>query len=58
MPKAGRPKLPKSQVRTVFPLRLSMEEKKRVQKAAKSAGERPTEWARNQLLVAAGSGTR
>lgn len=56
MPKAGRPKLPPNQTRTVFPIRISKDERKLVDAAAKKAGERPSEWARNQLLTAAKSG--
>jgi hypothetical protein len=51
--KVGRPKLPANQTRAVFPIRLSKEERKQVERAAKSASQKPTEWARNQLLHAA-----
>jgi hypothetical protein len=57
MPKVGRPKLPKDQARSVFPLRLSGLEQREVRSAANHAKEKPVPWARNQLLKAARSGT-
>jgi hypothetical protein len=54
MPKAGRPKLPKNELRAVFPVRLSKDERKSVEVAAKAAGEKAAQWARNQLMKAAG----
>jgi uncharacterized protein (DUF1778 family) len=53
MPKVGRPKLPQNQVRTVFQVRLSKDERKIIGAAAKAAGEKTSLWARNQLLKAA-----
>jgi hypothetical protein len=58
MPKAGRPKLPKNELRAVFPVRLSKDERKIVEAAAKAAKEKPTQWARNELLKAAGHDIR
>ena len=58
MPKAGRPKLPKNELRTVFPLRLSKDERESVKAAANAAGEKAAQWARNQLLKAAGHDIR
>lgn len=58
MTKAGRPKLPKNEVRKVFPLRLSRDERAKIEAAAKIAQEPPTQWARNQLLKAAGDDSR
>lgn len=58
MPKAGRPKLPKNEVRAAFPMRLSKDERASVDAAAKAAGEKATSWARNQLLKAAGHDIR
>jgi hypothetical protein len=52
MKKRGRPKLPNNQTRAVFPIRLSKDERKEVEIAAKRAKTRPAEWARNQLLQA------
>lgn len=53
MSKAGRPKLPKNETRAVFPIRLSRDEREIVEHAAKEAAQKPSEWARNQLLAAA-----
>lgn len=50
--KMGRPKLPKGEARKVFPIRLSDPERLAVEDAAKKAGLRPSEWARNVLLSA------
>ena len=58
MPKAGRPKLPKNELRAVFPMRLSKDERKSVEKAAQATGEKATQWARNQLMRAAGHDIR
>lgn len=58
MPKAGRPKLPKNQVLKVFSVRLLKEERKSIDAAAKAVGEKSTQWARNQLLKAAGCDNR
>ena len=49
-PKRGRPKLPKNQTRVAFPIRLSPDERKAVEAAARRAGKKSSEWARNQLL--------
>jgi uncharacterized protein (DUF1778 family) len=54
--KAGRPKLPTNKTRAVFPIRISEDERKIIDAAAAKAGERPSEWARNQLLAAAARG--
>lgn len=51
-PKRGRPKLPKNQTRAVFPIRISTDERRLIEAAAKHAGELPAQWARNQLLAA------
>jgi hypothetical protein len=53
MSKAGRPKLPKNKARTVFSIRCSPDERKRMEKAAKRARAKLSEWARNELLAAA-----
>jgi len=58
MAKAGRPKVAKNDLRAVFPVRLSKDERKSVDAAAKAASEKPTTWARNQLLKAAGHDKR
>jgi uncharacterized protein (DUF1778 family) len=49
-PTIGRPKLPRGKVKEVFTLRLAPEERKAIEKAAKVAGLRATEWARNAML--------
>jgi hypothetical protein len=46
----GRPKLPKDEVRKVFPIRLNAKEREIVKQAAKAAGLGPAEWARKKLL--------
>lgn len=51
--KMGRPKLPKGEAKKVFPIRLSDSERRAVEDAAKRAGLRPSEWARNVMLGAA-----
>ena len=43
----------RADLRAVFPVRLSRDERKSVDAAANAAGEKPTTWARNQLLKAA-----
>lgn len=50
--KLGRPKLSDRKVRKVFPLRISDEERAKMERSAKRAGEKLSEWARNRLLSA------
>lgn len=50
--KRGRPKLPKHKARKVFPLRVSDEERANMERAAKRAGKKLSEWARDRLLSA------
>jgi hypothetical protein len=50
--KIGRPKLPKGEARSVFSLRFSQAERKKIETAAKKSGEPLTQWARNALLAA------
>lgn len=47
--KMGRPKLPKAEVRKVFPLRISDAERASYEKAAKSAGIATPAWMRGTL---------
>lgn len=51
--KLGRPPLPIRQVRTVFPIRLSPQEKALIIAASRRTKENPTTWARNALIQAA-----
>jgi hypothetical protein len=53
-PAIGRPRLPKGKAKEVFALRLAPEERKSIERAAKEAGLRATEWARNAMLGASG----
>ncbi len=48
--KRGRPKLPAGEKKQVFHVRLSPEERKLVEQAAKRAKARPSEWARRKLM--------
>jgi len=52
--KIGRPKLPKGEAKELFSLRLSKEDRKTIERAAKKAGSKVTKWARETLLSAAG----
>ena len=52
-PKLGRPSLPKDDVKQVFPIRLSRFERHVVEKAARKAGLRASEWARSVMLASA-----
>lgn len=51
--KMGRPKLPKGDARKVFPLRLSDNERKAYEAAARAAGQALPDWMRTTLTVAA-----
>ncbi|MEZ5404932.1 MAG: hypothetical protein R3F23_01795 [Verrucomicrobiia bacterium] len=51
--KVGRPKKPKSKIKKVFPIRLSDEERRIIEIAAKTNREKPSKWARNVLIQAA-----
>lgn len=54
MKKLGRPKLPEGIAKDiVFPVRLSQFEREATEAAARVAGSRPSEWAREALLQAA-----
>ena len=56
MPKragAGRPKMPKAEIKKPVTLRMSPAEIKLIDRAAKVVGERPATWRRNVLLAAA-----
>jgi hypothetical protein len=48
--KMGRPRLPQSEKKKVFSLRLSPEELKSIELKAEKAGQKVTEWARERLL--------
>lgn len=53
--KMGRPKLPKDKSKkTIVTFRLIPEEKDRIERAAKAAGMRVSQWIRKTLLKAAG----
>ena len=56
MKRMGRPRLPKNQAKEVFSLRLADNERKAIEAAAKRAGQKATEWARNAMLGATGIG--
>lgn len=49
----GRPKLPKGESKKVFTLRLSSDDLKTIEAAAKKAGVKVREWARDRLLSGA-----
>ncbi len=51
--KAGRPKAETGKLRIVVTARLSPDEKRQIDAAAKAANERPATWRRNVLLAAA-----
>ena len=54
-PKRGRPELPDSEKRSVIAqFRCTPEERKRMEKAAKSGGMRLSDWLRDQAIHAAG----
>ena len=50
--KIGRPKLPRGEAKDLFSLRLSKDERHRIEHAAKKAGVKVTTWARETLLAA------
>ncbi len=53
--KVGRPKLPKGTAKAgKVQVRLSADEKKQIEAAAKASNQRVSEWARNALLAASG----
>jgi mobilization protein NikA len=53
----GRPKLPKGQkLGQIIQFRMTAEERKRCEGAAKKAGGKLSEWIRQTLLEAAGKG--
>ncbi len=56
MQKRGRPKIAPNAVRQPFTIRITPAEKKSFAINAKRAGQKPAEWARNQLLAAAAGG--
>ncbi len=49
-PGRGRPKLPQGEAREIFSLRITPEERARIESAAKASGEKASRWARNYLL--------
>jgi hypothetical protein len=55
MKKLGRPKLPKSEKKQVFPLRFSRSELAGFQRAARAAGKGLREWISETLIHAVGS---
>ena len=46
----GRPKLPKGETRELFSLRITRQEREKIESAAKASGEKASRWARNYLL--------
>ena len=54
-PTIGRPRLPRGKAKEVFALRITPLEKRAIEAAAKRAGQRATEWARNAMLEAVGA---
>jgi uncharacterized protein (DUF1778 family) len=48
----GRPRLPKGKVKEVFAIRLTPADRRAIEAAAKLAGQRATEWARNAMINA------
>ncbi len=54
--KIGRPKLPKGKAKAVFSLRLSSEDQRQIDSAAKRSGKPVTQWAREKLLAASANG--
>ena len=54
--KPGRPKLPKGAAKgSIVPVRFSLENRKRVQAAAKASGQSVSEWIRITLNAAIGA---
>ena len=52
----GRPKLPKGDAKSsIVPIRLNMEDRKRVEAAARASNQSVSEWIRVALAVAIGS---
>lgn len=51
--KIGRPKLPKGELRKVFPLRLSDAERADYESAAERSGQKLPKWMRSTLTAAA-----
>ena len=51
--KAGRPKLPKGEVKNVIAIRLTESEKRRYLALAEKAGESLSEWIQNTVSVVA-----
>jgi len=51
--KMGRPALPRGQVKAVFAIRLSAEERAALDAAAERAGKPVSQWAREALLASA-----
>ncbi len=49
----GRPPLPEGEVRKAFNLRLSADERERVEAAAEQAGKPASQWAREVIVAAA-----
>jgi len=54
--KPGRPKLPRGAAKgSILPVRFSLEDRKRVEAAAKASGQSVSEWVRSTLAAAIGA---
>jgi hypothetical protein len=49
-PVRGRPKLPPGAARELFSLRITRQEREKIELAARASGEKASRWARNYLL--------
>ncbi len=47
----GRPRLPDEETRKLFSVRMSEQERSKIESAAKASGEKISQWARKQLLA-------
>src|SRR6266542_6995968 len=47
----GRPRLPDEETRKLFSLRMSEQERSKIESAAKASGEKISQWATKQLLA-------
>jgi uncharacterized protein (DUF1778 family) len=51
--KLGRPMLPKGEAKaSIMPIRLSPEDRKRIEKAAKASNQTISQWVRSTLIAA------